>query len=472
MANGHSPVSPSKSTGRHFYLLLALLILLGSATIRIVRLDDTPLYLDEATHVMRAEQVVTQGDIYAGIVADKALFPMVLAIFKPLGPEGPFLGRMISVWAGLIGVAGCIALGKSLGSTRVGLLAGLICAMLPVTVFHERQVLVDPLKAAFTTLCILLIVWMAKKPRVWQGVLLGAALAGAYLTKISSLFFFVLPLIGIPMLSRQKSKLWRALAISVGAIALGALISYEVYQMAARDGVEPVQEHTSTTRIRLLTWNEDETQEALKRDLGNMADFTRAYIGWPMLGLSALSLAWIVLDKKRWELLYLWVPAGAFTVGLLLIQTDLWTLPARYFQSSFAPLIVLAVIALDTGIEIITDWQPQFAPWVLGLLVGIITIPALGIDWAIIHDIDTAPLAKGDRDLYVVGLTAGHAYKEAAEDLLAIWEAGDGRPLNTMTYEGFYWQTTVHLVLQPQIRWRKPSSGRTSKTAAIMSSFC
>jgi hypothetical protein len=249
----------------------------------------------------------------------------------------------------------------------------------------------------------------------------------------------------MPMLSRRKEKPWRALAVGIGAIALGALISYGVYQMAARDGFTTVQEHTSTSRIRLLTWNEAETQEAFRRDLDNMADFTHAYIGWPMLGLSALSLAWIVIGQKRRELLYLWIPAGAFTVGLLLIQTDLWTLPARYFQSSFGPLIVLAVIALDVGIDYVDAWQPHFAPWVLGLLVGVIILPALGIDWAIIRDIDTAPLAEGDRHLYVVGLTAGHAYKEAAEDLLAIWEAGDGRPLNTMTYGGYYWQTTVHL---------------------------
>ena len=70
----------------------------------------------------------------------------------------------------MISIAACIALGKSLDSVRVGLLSGLICAVLPVTMFHDRQVLVDPLKAAFTTLCILLIVWMAKKPRIWQGL--------------------------------------------------------------------------------------------------------------------------------------------------------------------------------------------------------------------------------------------------------------------------------------------------------------
>nr|MBN1229309.1 hypothetical protein [Anaerolineae bacterium] len=125
-------------------MTLSTAILLIAFAFRICRLLVMPLYIDEATHIMWSYDAA-KDNILIGIGDNKFLFPAILALFNPYGPESPFLGRMVSVFAGVVTVSACLTLGRMLGGKRIGLLAGLLSALAPMLVFLDRQALIDPL---------------------------------------------------------------------------------------------------------------------------------------------------------------------------------------------------------------------------------------------------------------------------------------------------------------------------------------
>jgi 4-amino-4-deoxy-L-arabinose transferase-like glycosyltransferase len=421
-----------------------LLILLMGFGIRIIRLDNAPLYLDEATHIMRAQRVVTDGEIYGGVVDNKALHPVILAAFQPTGPEGPFLGRMLSVFAGVISLAACMGIARALAGSRAGLLAGMIYALLPMAVFHERQALVDPLLAMFTTLSMLLVVWVARRPRVWMALLLAAALMGGYLTKVSAAMFFVLPPVGSLLLARRRSTTLRALTLCAAGMALAILGIRTFFWLAAAAGEESAQNELSVDRIRLLNLTDPQTQADLLRDFQNFADFTGKYVGWAVVAIVLCSVILVWQGRHRREVLYLWIPSVAFTAGLLIVAADLYTLPARYFMMVTAPAAALAGMVLSTVMPV-RERAKAARGWIGAGALALVTFLGLRFDLLLIRDLAAVPLANGDQALYLTGLTAGYAYQQVAEDILAAWANGGQTRLNTLTYGGYDWQVSAHL---------------------------
>jgi hypothetical protein len=99
-------------SGRFFFL--AVLIVLLALTLRTTSLARTPLFIDEALHIDRAHSTL-EGNIFAGLSVNKWLYPFVLGlVFRPTGPEGPWLARALSALLAAITVSVGIALGRAL----------------------------------------------------------------------------------------------------------------------------------------------------------------------------------------------------------------------------------------------------------------------------------------------------------------------------------------------------------------------
>lgn len=443
MAAAHDLRPQPQPTSRYF--LLAAFILLAGFAVRIIRLDAAPLYLDEATHIWWAQRALTHGELWSGAVFNKLLFPLVVAVFRPLGPEAPFVGRLVSAFAGLVSVAGCVALGRTLDSRRAGLLAGALYAFVGLAVFHERQALADPLMATLTTVSTLLMVRLARRPRAWIGILLGVMLGLAFLAKVSALPFFALPLAAVVLFARDWRAARRALLWSALGVAIAIAISAVTYEIATQEGYGPQINSMTDNRYRVFSLGNPTVRADLARDAGHFAEFTGRYIGWPAFIVAALAPVWGIGKRRRRATLFLWLPAIAFTLAWLLVQTEAYTLPARYFTATPAPLLVLVAMGLWRGLDTLHPRRPRLAGGAFAVALAAVIGPSLWFNTALIRDLETAPLVRGDRHLYVTGLTAGHAYKEVAEDLLAVWEAGDGRPINSLTFEGYPWQVSAHL---------------------------
>src|SRR5579859_6022362 len=92
-------------------LWLPILVLLIYAVLRLYHLMTLPIFLDEASHITRA-QWVWQGKPLYTLTTGKALAPYVMSIFWPF-VAGPFIGRYVVVLFGLIGISACYAVGRN-----------------------------------------------------------------------------------------------------------------------------------------------------------------------------------------------------------------------------------------------------------------------------------------------------------------------------------------------------------------------
>jgi 4-amino-4-deoxy-L-arabinose transferase-like glycosyltransferase len=136
--------------------------------------------VDASTFHLWAEAIRQHREFLPGVYFKPPLYPHVLAVVYDL--FGPRPEPMYALQA-ILGTSTCVlvlALGRRLFSPRVGLLGGVITALLPVLPFLEFQLVAEPLTTFLSTLALLLLV--AGEPRPARagaaGLLLGLAALG------------------------------------------------------------------------------------------------------------------------------------------------------------------------------------------------------------------------------------------------------------------------------------------------------
>jgi hypothetical protein len=422
-----------RSRGTVGHLLLSGAIVLLGLALRWAALDRMPLFVDEASHIVRAQHIAL-GEVFFGFQHSKWLYTALLALFRPLGPETPWLARGLAALAGGLTVGGCIALGRALDGWHTGWLAGLVYALLPLAVFHERQALVDPQLAALTTLSLVLAVRLAARPRLWVGLLLSLALAAAYLTKgAAALPFLLLPPAAVLLLSQKGDA--RRWGLALGVMAAGAALAINglVVGQARRSGIDLLDSHsTLLENTILLHLGEPGTLAHLQADLLACVEIVRRYVGWLVLGLVVLSPVWAALGERRPAILFLAIPALAFgLVPILAIRPTLYaSLSTRYFLTTAAPLAVLAALSLRILLSHLADWRPMIG--YLGVAVTLFGLLAttLPFDLALIRRPDFSLLAAPDRATYETFSATPN--QQIAQAIVGEWERGGYEPVHVV----------------------------------------
>lgn len=430
------------STGL-YWLAIVLIVLLG-IWLRLVATMRLPLFVDEAIHILRAHRVV-EGQIFfsdniRGI--RKWLYPNMLALFRPMGPEGPWLARALSALAGAVAISACVALGNMVGDRRAGLLAGLLYAVLPLAVFHERQALADPVMAALTAVCLVLMVRLARRPRWWVALALGVLLAAACLTKLSALPFLVLPLVAVVVLAEGWEGRWRGLAFSGGALGVAVGLGWFVYQQFVRQReMGGAVRRVVRDNLRLLIGS-GEAGDYANRLVVSLPDYVETfvrYVGWVPLALAGLAVVWAIAGKKRREVLFLIVPGLVFSLVPVLAVRPAEALAPRYFLVNAAPLVVMVALAWGLLVEWVRAQGRMAARWVGGVVLVAMLVPAVWFDASLIRDPAGAPLARVDRGQYIEGQPSGYGHADVAAALLEAWHAGGEEELVVLTTGSAVW---------------------------------
>jgi hypothetical protein len=310
---------------------------------------------------------------------------------------------------------------------------------MPFAVFHERQALADPLMAGFAALSVLLMVRLARR---FAGAR-PAAVAGTA-RRICQAQRPAVPAAGLIALLLREAGLTSA------RWGVSAAVSRDAWRgrwftRRSRRRITPFAGNAVTVQsIRLLHLGDAETQAAIMRDAAATGLAFWQYAGPVILALVLLSVLWIVQGKYRRALLFLLIPAVGFAAIPMLTDRTAWVIPGRYLMPFAAPLAVTAGLSLSV---LLRELQRRAAPagmWALVAALVLFLLPSSLFNVQIMGDPENAPLTAVDDDLYVYGLTAGHAYKALAADLLETWQA-EGRPLHTLTHGGFAWETGVHM---------------------------
>jgi hypothetical protein len=431
--------TPRETEFLAYWLPAVLIVLLGA----VLRLADTmrlPLFIDEALHLFRTHRAL-EGDLFVGNIR-KWLYPIALMLFKPTGPEGPWLARSTSALLGVLSIACCIAMGRLLDGKRTGLLAGLLYAVLPLAVFHERQALADPLLATFTSLSTVLAIRLARAPRWWMAPVLGMLLAGAYLTKIAALPFVTLPFVAVVLLSRGRRERRHALILAVLALLMAAgpvAWAYHRYVIERTIAGTPA-ELAADNVTALIGPGQPGFTGLFGFYLQNFAETLWRYLGGPLLAFATLAGVWFVRGERRRAILFLAVPGVFFMlVPLLAISPADFFVP-RYILPDAAALVVLATLGMRTTLAWMVVRWPRAGRRAGALLVAATLAPGLWFAARLLHDPSQAPLVSVDRAQYITGDPGGYGREEAIRKLLAIWQADDTARLDVMvTGESLAW---------------------------------
>lgn len=167
--------------------LLPILLLLLFWLTRQTALEALPLHNDEGLHLTRALEV-WQGHPFWEIRDGKIINHWLIALFYPQ-QEPVFMGRIATIFTGMIGLAAALALGQCLSGGWGALLAGLLWIGSTYLFFYERLAFSDAQAGALALLALWLSLRAALRGRLSDVVLASVALASALLFKFTALPF-------------------------------------------------------------------------------------------------------------------------------------------------------------------------------------------------------------------------------------------------------------------------------------------
>lgn len=151
---------------------LVVVIILAAAVVRIATLPSVGcLSFDEAWSVWIARK--SFGSAFEIVLNDKhpPLFYGLLYVWVRVAGISEFSLRMLSVVAGVVGVAALYRVGRELFGHATGAIAAFVLAVAPFQIWYSQEARMYPLALAFSLLSVLFL-WKARarnRPKYWAG---------------------------------------------------------------------------------------------------------------------------------------------------------------------------------------------------------------------------------------------------------------------------------------------------------------
>lgn len=440
-----APAAPQASSpqAKTSWLLPAVLLLVFLGT-RAYRLADLPPHIDEVFHVFRARDVWNLNPLYF-IWTTKLLNIWLIALFYPFA-NAYWVARIVSVFAGLLTVASVYKLGDLLHSHAAGSLAGYLYLILPLTFWHDRIAISDPVATATGALVALGGVILARRPTWRHAALTGIALAAAYFSKITTLLTWPAPALAWLLLRRESRFAWPQLSRLASAYLIGVLIASPIVVYSAI---------YSDLGLYQLQHRSDVGPNIPARFLSNtsrLVGHLQQYVGLLIL-LALLLLLLVGLFSRKRRGLFLLVASLLPALTLLAVGTRNDT---RYYLVGLPPLLALA------GIGGILLWQslrnalPQGVGRSALALGGIIVLAGLSAAYrpffiTTYADAGQVLLPAQDRNTYVSSYSAGYAWDATVAWLRRRAAASDGEIAVVAPVEGHAMRAEIGLTGVPGV---------------------
>ncbi len=335
--------------------LVSIAILCLALWLRLRNLYAFPAFVDEANHLLWAQRVGRGIVDYPVFMDGKLLMAIVVSWFQPY-TSPLWIARSVIGISALISCAACIGIGQRVDSLATGALAGLLYAVLPFAVFHERQLLADSLMTAPGSLSILLSLQLAHSPRWRLSLFLGVTLALAFLTKFFFGFEYLAYSFFAIVFARAQLKQGRLIRHFLGAGLVAVfLIAGTLILAASQSGHRTTNDlgsgHLGFVACPPILCEGDLAKQitVIQVTLSLFLELIPPYLSWPVAGLAVISLIdWHRPNSK-----------GKAAIGFGLITILIFHLfstgglapgeiflPPRYLLPLAVPLAVLAASGL------------------------------------------------------------------------------------------------------------------------------
>jgi len=387
-------------------IVVGALILFVAFFLRFYHLTYLPIFGDEAIYirwaqVMRAEPTLRFLPLSDG---KQPLFMWLIIPFFKVFSDSLFSGRLVSVLAGMGTLVGIFSISYYLFESRkAALIASLMYAISPFSVFFDRMALVDSLLTMFGVWTLFFGIVTAKTLRLDYAMVSGFALGGALLTKSPATFFaLLLPITWIYSKWPSDSKKRVVYLIKLSSLLLVTyLIAYGMYNILRLGPNFQMLVIRNGDYIYPLT-------HIFERPLDPLLPFLDRTLEWIwILGPSTiviLGLTGILLNAKRFPknaiVLFSW-----FFIPILVQSEFAKVFTARYILFTFPPFLILAAACL----------LGKRFKYVLTVLVIVFIFHALLIDNLLLTDVEKAPLPRSERSGYLEEWTSGYGIAEVAE---------------------------------------------------------
>lgn len=412
-------------------LFVALLILGLACWLRIIFPLSLPIFGDEGYHIYWA-QALARGDsqAYPFLMEGRFLLGVLLASMGINGPAPLRFARLIIPIFSLLGCAAAIAMGRALSPrahrTPIGLLAGLLYAVLPYTVFHERQVLTDPLMASAGAVGLVATLWVTRTQTLTRTILAiglaALAFAAAFLFKPLGLIYALASALSVILLKHSaqpqtsfKTLVARNLILWLCVAALSLAFLWALYPWLGVNA-QPLFGRTIgfvQCPPLLCKLSASAQWAALQTIAPALPELLLVDFGWPVLLLTCL--AWPLSPNNKQPAVR-WLLAVVFSILSFFVFAGRAQLVARYLSPLAMPLAALSALGL---FSLLQRFRPGPARWVSAIaMVSITAIPLVNTVRLITQPLQ-ARLPAFDRVQYETGFVAGNAFQTIALTIAA-----------------------------------------------------
>lgn len=370
-------------------------------TVRWLNIMGLPPFADEVQHTLGGLAAQTgkldSDGLFNLIFVSRVLQSWILGLlYFLIGNENLLLwGRLFSGLCGLLTILSCYKIGALLYSTRAGLLAAALWAIVPYTLWHDRMLLVEPLLCSFTgaVFCLSIVLVRAEKRRQinYYAVLLGLSMAALFLTKFNGCL-----ILGTPVLTGlflRPRTAWKSLIPRFFlAYYVAFMLALPVLWLNRHDLGTFQREKQLVTPSLATGWDNFLT----------ISDWFYSYLTLPLLVLTLVCTGAVFLKNQnpgKFLLVSAFIPLAGQDLFLKSIAS-------RYFVFILVPLLVLVAGQLDRGLNWFTSFKPELSKLAGRLLIpalAVLALPMLWLDFQIVTDPVAAALPEADRYQYIEG---------------------------------------------------------------------
>lgn len=398
--------------------LFGLGIVFIFAALRLYNLTLIPVFVDEAIYVRWAQVMRAEPTLRFLPLSDgkQPLFMWLVMPFLKIFADPLVAGRLVSVFSGFAALVGVGLLTWELfRSRKAALIASLLYAVLPFTVFFDRMALVDSLLTSLGIWVLYLGILLVRHARIDLAMITGMALGAALITKSPAIFYAAL-LPSTAILLPWKIKINKKLLLQLIKLAglwlivyFFAAVIYNALRLGPNFRMIAIR---NQDYVFTLTEVFSHPLDPFGAHLEEIVQWFTNLLTWPVVVAAIFGV--LIGAKKHWREILLLL---SWTVVPLLVQAEFAKVfTPRYILYTIPPLIVLAAVLAATF------WQkflkirllPKAA---LAAAFTLALIPALFYDYLLLARPEAAPLPRRMRYGYLEEWTAGTGIKEAAEYL-------------------------------------------------------
>lgn len=395
-------------------ILMGLGIFVLALFLRIYNLTTLPVFGDEAIYIRWAQIMKAEPGLRFVPLSDgkQPLFMWTIIPFLKIIADPLFAGRAVSMMTGLGSLLGVFALTFYLfKSKKLALIAGLIYAISPFSVFFDRMALVDSMLTMFGIWTLLGTVLIAKTPRLDVAMLTGFSLGGALLTKSPALFFVLLLPTTVFLTDWPKNKKKRLIHLGklVSLWAITLIIAYGMYnilRLGSNFQMIGARNQDYVFPISHLWENPKDPFIFRPKEI-----FSWFWLMGPSLLVFLIPLG-IYLGWKNHRKQILTLMLWGFLP--ILVQAEYARVfTVRYILFSIPPLFILAA----------AGFLAKSLPLkkILGAGLIIFVLHGLIVDFSLLTQPEKAKLPRVMRSGYLEEWTAGYGIREVADFLRTEW---------------------------------------------------